>query len=78
MHSNDIAKQLPFTVQEFEVEYLKLVGEYIKSPKDTLKQIRLRVRKASNIASLCRYSVRHSDDLEPVDKARAKRKGGRA
>ena len=70
MHSNDIAKQLPFTVRPAEIEFLTLAIEYKKSPINALKQIRARVRKASNVASLCLYSVRHnSDDLEPVDEA---------
>ena len=69
MHSNDIAKQLPFTVRPAEIEFLTLAIEYKNSPINALKQIRARVRKASNIASLCLYSVRHSDDLEPVDEA---------
>ena len=58
MHVNDIAKQLPFTIEPHEIEYLSLIGEYKKSPIEAL-----------NIASLCLYSVRHNDDLEPVDEA---------
>lgn len=69
MHVNDIAKQLPFTIEPHEIEYLSLIGEYKKSPIEALKQIRARTRKASNVASLCLYSVRHNDDLEPVDEA---------
>lgn len=61
MHVNDIAKQLPFTIEPHEIEYLSLI--------EALRQIRARTRKASNIASLCLYSVRHNDDLEPVDEA---------
>lgn len=70
MHVYDIAKQLPFTVEIWELEYLSLVGKYKQSPKDAINQIRQTVRKASNVASLCLFSVRHnSDDLEPVDDA---------
>ncbi|MGL4185145.1 MAG: hypothetical protein ACRCR4_05130 [Thiotrichaceae bacterium] len=70
MHVYDIAKQLPFPVENWEIEYLTLVSEYKKSPAKAIKQIRQKVRKASNVASLCLFSVRHnSDDLEPVDDA---------
>ena len=50
MHVNDIAKQLPFTIEPHEIEYLSLIGEYKKSPIKALKQIRARTRKASDEA----------------------------
>ena len=54
MHVDDIAKQLPFTVEIWEIEYLSLVGKYRQSPIEAIKQIRQKVRKASNVASLIR------------------------
>ena len=87
MQFDDIKKQLPFTISDADNEYLGLIGSYLRSPTRAIEHIYNEVARASNMAEVCHYALKHEGDDSGavawgISKARAKRmaqrNGGRA
>lgn len=62
MQFDDIKKQLPFTISDADNEYLGLIGSYLRSPTRAIEHIYNEVARASNMAEVCHYALKHDGD----------------